>query len=90
VRMGSYVTALESQNLLKIAALNIPTPLASALDGNSAIFSTTATIDFGPEVGRRAVPRRLAGIWPDGWSVLDRQRTSCGHSMRRCGVRMPR
>jgi hypothetical protein len=79
----------------KIAALNIPTPLASALDGDSAIFSTTATVDFGPEVGhrvtchRRAVPRCLAGIWPDGWSVLGRWRTGCGRSMRRCGVRMP-
>jgi hypothetical protein len=87
---------LRVEIFFKIAALNIPTPLASALDGDSAIFSTTATIDFGPEVGRRvtchrcAVPRRLAGIWPDGWSVLDRRRTGCGHSMRRCGVRMPR
>jgi hypothetical protein len=80
----------------KIAALNIPTPLASALDGDSAIFSTMATVDFGPEVGRRvtchrrAVSRRLAGIWPDGWSMLDQRRTGCGCSMRRCGVRMPR
>jgi hypothetical protein len=80
----------------KIVALDIPTPLASALDGDSAIFSTTATFDFSPEVSRhvtchrRAVPRHLAGIWPDGWSALDRRRTGCGHSMRHCGVRMLR
>jgi hypothetical protein len=80
----------------KIAALDIPTPLASALDGDSAIFSTTATVDFGPEVSRRvtchrrAVPRRLAGIWPDGWSTLDRRRTGCGRHMCHCGVRMLR
>jgi hypothetical protein len=87
---------LRVEILFKITALNIPTPLASALDGDSAIFSTMATVDFGPEVGRRvtchrrAVPRRLAGIWPDGWSVLDRRHTSYGRSMRRCGMRMPR
>jgi hypothetical protein len=80
----------------KIAALDIPTPLASALDGDSAIFSTTVTVDFGPEVGRRetchrrAAPRRLAGIWPDGWSALDRRITGCERSMRRCGVRVLR
>jgi hypothetical protein len=80
----------------KIAALDIPTPLASALDGDLAIFSTTTTVDFDPEVGRRetchrrAASRRLAGIWPDGWSVLDRRITGCGCSMRRCGVRVQR
>jgi hypothetical protein len=94
VRMGSFVIARESRNLFKIAALDVQTPLASALDGDSAIFSTTATVDFGPEVGRRvtchrrAVPRRLVGIWPDGWSALDRRRTGYGRSMRRCGVRV--
>jgi hypothetical protein len=67
-----------------------------ALDGDSVIFSTTAMVDFGPEVGRRVtchrrvVPRRLVGIWPDGWSLLDRRRTGCGRIMHRCGVRMPR
>jgi hypothetical protein len=87
---------LRVEIFFKIAALNIPTPLASALDGDSAIFSTTATVDFGPEVGRRvichrrAVPRRLAGIWPDRWSLLDRRHMGCGRSMRRCGVRMSR
>jgi hypothetical protein len=87
---------LRVEIFFKIVALNIPTPLASALDGDSAIFSTTAMVDFGPEVGRRityhrrAVPRRLAGIWPDGWSVLDKRHTGYGRSMRRCGVRMLR
>jgi hypothetical protein len=71
----------------KIATLDIPTPLASMLDGDSVIFSTTAMVDFSPEVGRRvtchqrAVPRHLEGIWPDGWSALDRRRTSCGRRM---------
>jgi hypothetical protein len=80
----------------KIAALDIPTPLVPALDGDSAIFSTAATIDFGPEVVRRitcyrcAVPRRLAGIWPDGWSALDRRRTGCGRRMCHWGVRILR
>jgi hypothetical protein len=80
----------------KIAAHDIPTPLASALDGDSAIFSTTATVDFGPEVGRRitchrrAVLRCMEGIWPDGWSTLDRRRTGCGRRMCRWGVRMLR
>jgi hypothetical protein len=68
VRMDSYVTTRESRNLFKIAALDIPTPLTSVLDGDSAIFPTVATVDFGPEVGRRVtchrctVPRRLVGI----------------------------
>jgi hypothetical protein len=80
----------------KIAALDIPTPLTSALDGDSAIFSMTVTVDFGPEVGRRvtchrcAVPHRLAGIWPDGWSALDRRRMGYGQHMCRWGVRMLR
>jgi hypothetical protein len=71
----------------KIAALDISTPLALALDGDSAIFSTTATVDFSPEVGRRVtrhrcvMPHRLAGIWPDGRSVLDRRRTGCRRRM---------
>jgi hypothetical protein len=30
----------------KIAALDIPTPLTSALDGDSAIFPTAVTVDF--------------------------------------------
>jgi hypothetical protein len=86
---------LRVEIFFKIAALNIPTPLASALDGDSAIFSTTATVDFVPEVDRRVtchrrgVPCRLAGIWPKGWSVLDRRRMGYGRSMRRCGVGMP-
>jgi hypothetical protein len=80
----------------KIAALDISTPLAPALDGDSTIFSTPATVDFGPEVDRRvtchrcAVPRRLAGIWPDEWCVLDRRRTGCGRCMCRWGVRILR
>jgi hypothetical protein len=87
---------LRVEIFFKIAALDIPTPLASALDGDSAIFSTTVMVDFGPEVGRRVtchrrvVPRRLAGICPDGWSAVDRRRTGCGCSMRRCGMRMLR
>jgi hypothetical protein len=87
---------LRVEIFFKIAALNISTPLASALDGDSAIFFTTAMVDFGHEVGRRvtcyrcAVPRRLAGIWPDGWSTLDRRRTGCGRRMCRWGVRILR
>jgi hypothetical protein len=67
----------------KIAALDISTPLALALDGDSAIFSTAATVDFSPEVGRRVtrhrcmMSHRLAGIWPNRRSVLDRQRMGC-------------
>jgi hypothetical protein len=79
----------------KIAALDISMPLALALDGDSAIFSTAATVDFSPEVGRCVthhrctMPHRLVGIWPDGRSVLDRRRTGCGRRMCRWrGVRI--
>jgi hypothetical protein len=79
----------------KIAALDISTPLALALDGDSTIFSTTVTVDFSPEVGRHVthhrcmMPHRLASIWPDGRSVLDRRRTSYGRRMCRWrGVRI--
>jgi hypothetical protein len=87
---------LRVEIFFKIVTLDIPTPLVSALDGDSAIFSTTVTVDFGPEVGhrvtchQRAVSRCLAGIWPNGWSAVDRRRTGCGRSMRRCGVKMLR
>jgi hypothetical protein len=81
----------------KIAALDISTPLALGLDGDSTIFSITAIVDFSPEVDRRvtrhqcAMPHRLAGIWPDGRSVLDRWRMGCGRRMCRWrGVRILR
>jgi hypothetical protein len=81
----------------KIAALDISTPLTLALDGDSAIFCTAATVDFSPEVDRRVtrhrctMPHRLAGIWPDGRSVIDRRRTGCGRRMCRWrGVRILR
>jgi hypothetical protein len=80
----------------KIVVLDILTPLTPALDGDTAIFSTAATVDFGHEVSRhvtcnrRAVPHRLASIWPDGWSALDRRRTGCGRCMCHWGVRILR
>jgi hypothetical protein len=80
----------------KIATLDISMPLAPALDGDSAIFPTAVTVDFSPEVGLRvtchwrAVPRCLAGIWPDGRRVLDRRCTGYGRRMCRWGVRILR
>jgi hypothetical protein len=81
----------------KIAALDISMPLALVLDGDSAIFSTAMIVDFSPEVSRRvtrhrcAMPHHLAGIWPDGRSILDRRRMGCGRRMCRWrGVRILR
>jgi hypothetical protein len=81
----------------EIATLDISTPLAPVLDGDSAIFSTTMMVDFSPAVDRRvtrhrcAMPHRLAGIRPDGRSVLDRRCTGRGRCMCRWqGVRILR
>jgi hypothetical protein len=47
---------------LEVATLDISPPLAVALDGGTAIFSTMTTVDFFPEVCRRVAHHRCAAL----------------------------